>query len=124
MNTVLDTSALISFLRGEESGHAVKSILHANEALVPAICVYEMLAGVRSRKHKEDRSNLLDLVTIVPLDRIIAQRAADLFTKLRSQGITLDNEDLLVAATALTLSVPILTFNRRHFQNIPGVRLV
>lgn len=123
MKTILDTSALISFLHGEPAGSAVKALLHRNEALVPAICVYEVLAGVRSAKHRQDRSNMLDLVTIVPLDRLIAHQAAGLFTELRGKGITLDNEDLLVAATALRLNVPILTVNRRHFERIPGVRL-
>lgn len=124
VKTIIDTSALIAFLRGDPSGIAVKTLLHADEALVPAICVYEIMAGVKSERHREDRTKLLDLATIVPLDRITAQQAATLFTKLRSSGITLDNEDLLVAATALRLGAPILTVNLRHFEKIPGLRLL
>jgi predicted nucleic acid-binding protein len=31
--------------------------------------------------------------------------------------------DLLIAATALAYDLTLLTFNRRHFQRIPNLRL-
>ena len=53
----------------------------------------------------------------------IARRAATLFTDLRSRGITIDNEDLLIGATALESDLPLLTCNATHFAHIPGLRL-
>jgi predicted nucleic acid-binding protein len=35
-----------------------------------------------------------------------------------------DNEDLIIAATALERDVAVLTENARHFEMIPEVRIV
>ena len=53
----------------------------------------------------------------------IARRAATLYTDLRALGITIDNEDLLIGATALEHGVSLLTCNAAHFAHIPGLRL-
>ena len=123
MKTVVDTSALIAFLRGEEPGSSARELLNAGHALVPAICVYELYAGVHSKRHREQRAHLVDLSTVIPIDGRIAERAATLFNTARSSGFTVDNEDLLIAATAIEMNVPVLTANRRHFERIDGVEL-
>jgi len=58
------------------------------------------------------------------VDEPIARRGADLYSSLRRLGITIANEDLLIAATAPERAVPILTGDARHFESIPGVRLL
>ena len=35
----------------------------------------------------------------------------------------IENVDLLIAATALVHDLTLLTFNRRHFERIPDLRL-
>ncbi|MBL8210525.1 MAG: hypothetical protein JNK87_07435, partial [Bryobacterales bacterium] len=41
-----------------------------------------------------------------------------------AQGITIAFEDLLIAATALQMGFGVITDNLRHFQQIPGLRVV
>lgn len=84
---------------------------------------FELFAGVRSEKQREQRNALVRLVRVAVVDATIAHRAGALFTLLRSRGIAVDNEDLFIAATALTLDVPVLTANHRPFATIPNLRL-
>lgn len=92
--------------------------------MVPAICVFELYAGVRSERHRAQRSHLIELATVIPIEGRIAERAATLFNMTRSSGFTIDNEDLLIAATAIELNAPVLTANRRHFERIDGIELL
>lgn len=124
MKTVIDTSALISFLRKEDPGSQVADLLQSRLAIIPAICVFELLAGVKSPVHLHQRQQVLSLTEIIPMDRKIAETAAELFTAMRSKGKTIDNEDLIVAATALILDLPVLTLNKAHFGFIPEINVL
>lgn len=124
MKTIVDTSALIAYLRKEPPGEIVFKLLEEEAVIVPAVCIFELLAGVRSAKHIQQRHQLLDLSEIAETDREISEKAAELFTELRSKDITIDNEDLLIAATSIILDCPLLTGNRKHFTYIENLDLV
>jgi tRNA(fMet)-specific endonuclease VapC len=121
--TLLDTSALIDFLVDGDKSEAVEQLVSDGRAATSAICAYELVAGVKSPKHRRERETLIDAMEVIPVDTAIAIRAAHLYTDLRSRGITIDNEDLLVGATALELDMSLVTCNLGHFEPIPGVRL-
>lgn len=124
MKTIVDTSALISYLRKEAPGETVLLLLEEESVIVPAVCIFELLAGVRSEKHIKQRHELLDLTEIADMDRRISERAAELFTELRSEGITIDNEDIIVAATSIILDLPLLTSNKKHFKHIRDLKII
>ena len=124
MKTIVDTSALIAYLRKEPPGEIVFGLLEQEAVIVPAVCVFELLAGVKSERHLQQRYQLLDLSEIAEIDREISEKAAELFTAFRSKGITIDNEDLLVAATSIIHDLPLLTANMKHFRNIKTIDLI
>lgn len=124
MQTIVDTSALIAYLRKESPGELVLTLLEEEDVFVPAVCIFELLAGVRSEKHLQQRRQLLDLTGIVEMDRKISEKAAELFTELRSKGITIDNEDLIIAATSIIFDLPLLTVNKKHFNNFGDLDVV
>ena len=124
MKTIVDTSALIAYLRKEAPGEIVLRLLKEEVVVVPAVCIFELLAGVRLHKHLHQRRQLLDLTEIAEIDREISEKAAEIFTDLRSKGITIDNEDLIIAATSMILDIPLLTSNMKHFRYIANLDLV
>ena len=124
LQTIVDTSALIAYLRKEPPGEMVFTLLEEESVIVPAVCIFELLAGVRLEKHIQQRQELLDLTEIADMDRKISEYAAELFTELRSKGITIDNEDLIVAATSIILDMPLLTSNNKHFKHIRDLKMV
>ena len=102
----------------------MESCLADGGAAVSAISVYELPAGVSSDRHVAQRMELVSLTTVIALTSEIAARAAALYTSLRSDGITLDNEDIIIAATALELAVPVLTLDAGHFRKVAGLATV
>ena len=74
-------------------------------------------------KHLQERRELLALMDVLPLTADIAEGAAGTFTALRQVGVTVDNEDIVMAATAIAGGLPVLTANARRFRSIPGIVL-
>ena len=63
---------------------------------------------------------ILDQCRIVPLSQSIAKRYAE----LRYCYPSLEKADALIAATALTKQLPLLTRNKRHFRIVRGLDLL
>ena len=59
---------------------------------------------------------------LYPNDNIAMEFAA-LRVHLRRQGNLIEDFDLVIAATALVHDLTLLTFNRRHFERVPDLRL-
>jgi len=130
---VVDTSALVSL---ERSGAALlpDAALPADEAIfLPAIVYAELLSGVlladtpaRASQRRAKVDALAAVVPLVPFDRNVATRWADLFTRMRAAGRLIPSNDLMVAATALTLEAGVLVgpAEERHFRKVPDLRVV
>ena len=54
----------------------------------------------------------------------IALKASNLYTSLRNNGKTIQNEYILIAETAIDYDLPILTKNQKHFSIIKNLKLV
>lgn len=129
MGLVIDTSALVAVERGAGSG----SLMRSDETVaVPAIVLAELLVGVRmadtteraaARQRKVD--SLLDRVAVIPFDRFVAERWAELFAQLRRTGTPIPSNDLCVAATALYLDFGVLVGpgDEEHFRRVPELRV-
>lgn len=121
--TLVDTSALIDYLLDGPVAPEVERLLTTHDAAASAMSAFELLAGVKSSRHRLQREELLSLTQVLPVTKDIAIRAAELYTRLRADGITVHNEGLVIAATAVSADMPVLTANARHFRRIPGLRL-
>ncbi|GAB4426523.1 MAG: hypothetical protein OHK0011_08070 [Turneriella sp.] len=60
---------------------------------------------------------------MLDLTREIADLAGELYSDLRDRGRTIDNEDIIIAATAVVHDLPVATLNVRHFEGINKLRL-
>jgi predicted nucleic acid-binding protein len=107
---VIDTDILIDHLRGHRRFQARgRSIVYS------VVTRAELCAGT----YGEDRiRELLDGFEEVHVDGAIAELSGGI---RRDRG--LDLADALIAATAVTLVLPLITRNRRHFEGIKGLKL-
>lgn len=113
---LLDSDTLIEYLRGREQALAFFSNLVGNLA-VSVITVAELYAGVRNDRERQILADFLAMLTIIPVDRAIAERGGLYCRQYKqSHGTGLDNA--LIAATAVTTGSRLVSFNRRHFPMI------
>jgi predicted nucleic acid-binding protein len=122
---VLDTCILLDFLVGKVNKDIsqVKGLLIDAKVAVSVVTVYELLRGVESESHIEQRMKLIGLCTKLDLTPQISVRAAGIYTYLKKNGSLIHTEDIYIAATALHWRYSIMTSNLKDFSRIPGVLL-
>jgi predicted nucleic acid-binding protein len=113
--SLVDTSALIVLLRRSppEGTHgvavALAAELRARSAVLSSVTVAELVVGARDADAEARVLDLLERLPVVAADRAIAERAGRMGRRARARGATLPLPDLLIAATAQWLGVPLLT---------------
>jgi predicted nucleic acid-binding protein len=67
---------------------------------------------------------VLEVVLVVPYTEQTAYEHARLWAELESAGNRIGYYDMMVAATALERGGAVATFNRRHFRQIRGLKVI
>ena len=122
---LLDTSALIEFLNrtGSRFDKSVE-VLIANDTdiAIAEITLTEVLQGIRSeRDYREVKASLMTLPTISLKDHDSYIKAADLYRKCRTKGLTIRSTiDVIIAQTAIENNAELL-YNDRDFEAIASV---
>ena len=124
---LLDTDTIIYSLKGNIN---IKKNLrqHVNDLLqISIITLMELYYGVYKSRHID--ANLAKIKTLEQSLEILptGQETAEIFgrlkAKLESDGNRLDDFDLIVASTALTNNLILVTNNEKHFQRIEGLKM-
>lgn len=122
---VADTDVLIDFLaNGGETAEAVAQNLARGSLATTVVTRFELLAGARGMRAERGLRRLLDALPLLVLDREAADRAAGVRRALERQGESIGMADSLIAGIVLASGGELLTRNRRHFERVPGLRLV
>ncbi len=130
MAIILDADVII---RGEKGSFDLKGWLAGkpNEQFeVAAITVAELWHGVEraTSPHKNNRLKYLQaLLAVMPVRSYTEQTAyehARIWAGLEAAGKMAGYYDLIVAATALERGSQVATFNRRHFDSVPGLTVM
>ncbi len=120
---LLDTNVLIKFLRGEEQ--IAKIIAGYETVVVPTIVIGEYKAGV-DPDTKAGRIQLSMLesfledvaVKVVEISEDVADAYARIFRVLRKNGTPIPQNDLWIAACAITKGAVVYSSDS-HFANVP-----
>ena len=62
-------------------------------------------------------------IEFFPVTQSIIKRYVPLKVTLEQQGQKLDEFDLLIAATALSHNLTLVTHNKKHFSRIPDLKM-
>ena len=123
---LLDTNVVVAFLNGD------KSVLRRMRAeidevglstLVVAELDYGAKVSQRSEENLEKLYRLVDIVQLIPFDVECAKIFGTIKSKLRSIGKPTGEVDALVAATAMAHGATLVTANKKHFENIAGLKI-
>ena len=119
MSVLLDSDVLIDYLRGlPAAGDYVNGLL-----AIPTcseVTGVEILRGVRSHERRVTE-RLLATIRWAPVDESISTLAGELGRRYRRSHGALGLADLIVAATAERLALPVATLNVRDFPMFPGL---
>ncbi len=123
---LLDTNIVIAFLNGnnEVSEKIQRKIDRiALSTLVVAELDYGAKASQNAKKNLEKLYRFLDIVQVISFDIECAKIFGTIKSKLRSIGKPTGEVDALLAATAMTNRAILVTANKKHFENIEGLKV-
>lgn len=127
MRYLLDTDWIIDALAERRNTPALIKDLSPAGIGISIVTIGEVYEGAYGsalpEEHLASLRQFLEPFPVLPLTDPIMERFAQLRSQLRRQGNLIPDFDLLIAATAVTHDLTLLTFNQRHFSRIPGVRL-
>jgi predicted nucleic acid-binding protein len=108
-------------LRGNQKIVSVLQKLFDDGLFVSIISVAELCEGVYAStnpKHKMALDDFLSGVVVLGIDLDVCKTFGKLRHELRKRGDIIGDFDLLIAATALSNNLTILTNNVRHFNRL------
>jgi len=121
---VADTDVVIDFFTDTPpQAQAVAELLKEGRLGVAAITVFELYAGVRGAKRLRQLESFFARVPVLPLDLLAAAYAGRIYTDLKSEGVTVGNQDVLIAGICLANGLPLFTRNTSHFAPIKGLNI-
>jgi tRNA(fMet)-specific endonuclease VapC len=124
---LIDTDWVIDHLNGRGPATARLRELESQGLAVSVITVAELWEGVlfsRDRKRAEPMlREFVDNTVVVGMDKETCQRFGQIRGALRQAGKLIADFDIVIGVTALEHDLTLLTNNRRHFENIQGLRI-
>ena len=120
---IFDTNILIELYRGNIAVKEEIERIKSNVFYISSITVSEFMVGAKDKADLKKIEKQLSYYTAIPINTEITDIFIDLFKTLtlsHRPGIA----DTLIAATALYYHLPLYTYNKKHFQFIPGIELV
>lgn len=120
---LLDSGLLIRHLRNHQPTVRLLRTLGRTERLsIATITRLEVRAGMNVEERYRTQK-ILSRFICYHLDPVIADQTGDLIRNLQSKGHGISVPDAIIAATALTYRLTLITYNQAHFAIVPGLSL-
>jgi len=130
---MLDTDTLI-FLQRSRNLAAQKRFLAlaidadgVSEAAISVITYGEILCGMDDTRQSQigmaTLRGVLSAVPVLPLTQAAGEMWAEIRTRLKREGRMIGNNDLWIAAHALTADLTVVTNNEREFRRVPRLKV-
>jgi predicted nucleic acid-binding protein len=121
MMVLVDTTAWIDFFAARLSPHvaALESLIERREDIcICGIILTEVLQGIRKDSEFQKTRDLFNNLIFLPMHYPVFLRSANIFRKLRSNGMTIRKSlDCMIASVAIENDIPLL-HNDKDFQPI------
>lgn len=124
---MIDTDIIIYSLKNNKQV-TVNFSAHRNSPKSLSVVTYgELIYGARKSKNVEKNlgitHRIAELFPIIPISPAIMETFGDTKASLEKTGIVIDDLDLLIASTALTHNLILVTNNEKHFRRIRGLEI-
>ena len=123
---LVDTNIWIHFFKGKYGVRDKIQNVNTEQLCVSEISIAELTYGAyhssNRQKHLQEIHLVRDNFCLYPISECIDDYAV-LRDELSRQGLTVENFDLLIAATAIHYHLILVTENVKHFKNISGLKI-
>src|SRR6266568_5557092 len=129
MKLLLDTNICIYIIE-QQPATVLKRFLEyqVGDIGISAITLSELSYGVAKSTHREKNAKALDEFVIplevVSFDEGAAHIYGDIRATLEKAGTPIGSMDMLIAAHAVSLGIPLVTNNAREFIRIPALSII
>lgn len=121
MRLIIDTSILIDYLRGGMKWEQFLTEIEEDiELFLPTVVIFELFSGKSSRVNEKAIIRFVGHFKKVDFTETIAKRAGELYRDINQN---LEVPDYIVAASALEIGGIVVTLNKKHFKEIPHLKL-
>ncbi len=118
---LIDTDVMIDLIRRYSPALAWLESLGEEEIILPGFAVMEIIQGCRSRAEQEKTKHELgDYAIVWPSEETCAD-ALKVFSSYHLSH-NLGILDALIGQLAVSLNLPLFTFNQKHYAAIPNLR--
>ena len=129
MKLLLDTKICIYIIK-QQPVTVLKRFLEyqVGDIGISSITLSELRYGVAKSTHREKNAKALDEF-IIPLELVSYDESAahvygDIRAALEKAGTPIGSMDMLIAAHAVSLGIPLVTNNTREFLRVPSLKII
>ena len=128
MKYALDTNIITYYLKGNEKIiDKVDEEAENDNIIITPFAYYEVkkwLLAINSKSKFQAFEKLFEEYGIGVIDKATFDLALSIYIKMRKDGLTVDDGDLLIAAYCIHYELTLVTNNEKHFKNIANLKMV
>ncbi len=125
---LLDTNIVSFQFRRDTRTTLFEGALAGQVQAIAFVTLAELYKWPIERNFSPERLAALDKLlhsyVVLPFDDALARRWAELSVELKRAGRGISESDAWIAATALRHDLSLVTHNRRHFEAVPGLKII
>jgi tRNA(fMet)-specific endonuclease VapC len=127
MSFLLDTDICSAHLKGDRQVSS-RFLQYSGRLNISVLTASELYTWANRRTAPPLRltavRDMLFAARLLDVDRHVAESSGEFRAVLLDQGKPIPSVDLFIAATAMLHDLTLVTHNVRHFQSVPGLRIV
>lgn len=125
MNYLIDTDIIIYSLKNHQKVNENFSSFRNSPKSISVITYGELVYGACKSQYVETNlakvHRLAEIFPIINISPSVMETFGDLKVSLEQSGRIIDDMDLMIASTAITHNLILVTNNDRHFRRIEGL---
>jgi len=125
---LIDTDIIIYSLKNNENVIRNFKIYSHEPKAISIITIGELLYGAYKSQRKIENlgkvHRIAEIFPVIEISMTIIDTFAHLKADLTAKGTVIDEFDLLIGATALSMNYSIVTNNEKHFKKIPDLEII
>ena len=123
---LLDTNLCIRVLRDRPAGLRGRFNAEADSLCISDVVLYELMFGAeksaRPVQNRTDVERFAARLSVLPFDSAAAAHTADIRATLERQGTPIGSYDVMIAGSARSRGLTVVTGNLREFNRVDGLR--